>query len=675
MTDMHEGRATCADGAASEARRVLVRGLAGAGKSADALASVQALVEEGAPTAEVVLVCATPTAAADAARELARRSGALAGVRALTAREMELDLLSDADARELTGRRPRVLGGFEESFLMEDMRVTGIPARRLKGMLGFFRKSLTEMADDDMASFIIDPREQVVLDALHAHLRAFDAMLGCEVSNLAVRYLRAFPGAASRLAARHVVVDDYQCLNRASQLFLDMLGARTLLAYADPAHAAQGADPFPCLAGVDKFVGRNPGCEVRELAAPVAESARGAAATLVASGYTGAVSPGVIEERGRVEQERPYDVTPATPAVGGVEHLSFAGPDEEAEGVVARVGELLAAGARPSDVLVMAPTRAWEARAFRALADAGVACQQLPQALAQGDLRDLGRCAAGRMYVALALLADPQDSLAWRCWCGCGDYLARSAAFVGVEELAHTRGVGLGEAIRLLEAGEAQAVPGQDGVVEAWRQGMDMVGELASLRGRALLEELAHGLGMPAVPPEFAALVADADAPADPALAWQAPADADAAALFAAAYARETAPRLAGDEAGVRVARYGEACALRASHVIACGAMNGWLLPHGYFDLAEAGFEQRAKMDAEARWTMYELASDAARTLTLTSFEACDLELAERAHLKGYKVRMGVGGRRVTTCRLSDAAAYALHAWGLIGLPQGSLVH
>ena len=646
-------------------RRALVRGLAGAGKTTAALSRVEALVASGVPADTVVLVCATPTAAADAARELSARSAELAGVRTRTARDLELCLLADEDARALTGRRPRVLGAFEESFLMEDMRVTGIPARRLKGMLGFFRKSLTQLADDDMASFIIDPREQMVLDALHAHLVAYDAMLDCEVSNLAVRYLRKYPEAARRLRAAHVVVDDYQCLNRASQLFLDMLAPETLVAFADPSHAAAGEDPFPYPEGLAEFAERNPEAAQAELPVPSAATARGAAAALATSGYVRATSPFAVEQRGRVEVAPPYDVTPVPVGEGSVTLTTYDGPDEELAGVAAGVRQALAGGASPADVLVLAPNRRWLAGVSRALARAGVASQELSgHALTAGSFRDLERCAAGRMYVALALLADPDDALAWRCWCGCGDYLARSATFAGVEELARARGVALGEALRLLDAGEAPAVAGQDGVLEAWRQGRAMIENLASLRGRALLVELAGGLGLPGVPSAFAELVADDGDDADPALAWRAPSDADARALFAAAYARETTPRLAGPARGVRVAEYGRACGLSAEHVFVCGAMNGWLLPHAYFDLAEAGFEERAKMDAEARGTLYELASCATGTLAITGFSACDLELAERAHLKGYKVRMGADGRRVTTCRISDAVTYALQAWG-----------
>ncbi|MFR1166139.1 MAG: hypothetical protein ACLSDQ_00085 [Adlercreutzia equolifaciens] len=46
-----------------------------------------------------------------------------------------------------------------------------------------------------------------------------------------------------------------------------------------------------------------------------------------------------------------------------------------------------------------------------------------------GDYRDLDRCAPARLLAALDLAADPANALAWRSWCGFGDYLANSAAF------------------------------------------------------------------------------------------------------------------------------------------------------------------------------------------------------------------------------------------------------
>ena len=67
----------------------------------------------------------------------------------------------------------------------------------------------------------------------------------------------------------------------------------------------------------------------------------------------------------------------------------------------------------------------------------------------------------------------------------------------------------------------------------------------------------------------------------------------------------------------------------------------------------------------ECRAGLYALAGMACEGLTFSGFEACDLELAERMKLKGYRVRMTPEGQRVTTVRRSDLLPYALDAWGI----------
>ena len=52
----------------------------------------------------------------------------------------------------------------------------------------------------------------------------------CEVSNLAVNYLRACPMEESEAPA-HLVIDDYQSLNRASQVLFSMVPAATAVSY------------------------------------------------------------------------------------------------------------------------------------------------------------------------------------------------------------------------------------------------------------------------------------------------------------------------------------------------------------------------------------------------------------------------------------------------------------
>lgn len=644
---------------AADTARVLVRGVANSGKTVLACSHVRDLLEAGVPAGEILVVASTPTAAHDMGCELGESAH---GVRICPARDFELELLGSPEARAVVGRRPHVLCDFEESFLLEDMRATGVPARRLKGMLGFFRKSLTELADDDMASFIIDPREQAVLDALYRHLGAYDAILDCEVSNLAVHCLRAHPEMAGACGVRHIVLDDYHCLNRASQILFDLLDPATLWAFADETLERQGVDPFPYPAGVAEFCQRNPEAVVVELAAPVA-SVAAAASQLASSGYLTALSIGLAESRGKVETAQAYEVVAAERPCEGISQRVYAGPGEEVEGVAAWVAGLVEAGADPANILVLAPNRAWFGRVCRALHEKGVVLEEHDgRRVAGGSFRELDACRTGRMYTALALLADPNDSLAWRCWCGCGDYLARSNIFTGIEELAVRRGIGLGEALRLLDAGEAPEVPGQESALTAYRQGRAMIDELGALCGSELLARLAEGLGMEAVPAVYAGLVAEAAAGDK----------AGAAELLACA--RVLAQGGASKSGAVRVAMYDQASPLKADHVVVCGLMNGWMPEHAYFDLAEADFDVRAGLDARARADMYCLASCATGDLVFTGFARCDLELAERTHLKGYKVAMGADGKRTTTVRPSDLLVYALHAWGLAPLPSGSLL-
>ena len=627
--------------------RVLVRGHHNSGKTSQVLAHVADLMEVGADPASILVVAANPTAAADLCR-------VLAGVRVTTARAFELELLSAPAARALTGRRPRVLADFEEQFLIEDLRTTSLAGKRIKGMFGFFQRSWTELADDDMGSFILDAQEYLLHSAAKGHLAAYDAMHPCEVSNFAVNYLRACPGPQEAAGLLHVVIDDYQSLNRASQMVFELVEPQTLWAFADPAHAAQGSDPFPYLKGLEEFVERNPGAVVVDLDGPSASGAVGAAEVLVASGFTSTASPCTVENRGKEVAESAYDVPALGTPLPGVEALTFTTPREEFDGVADRVVALLEEGVAPASIVVAVPNRSWGTNMAKALGARGTATQLLGRKQAVGgNLRELEACGSSRMYTALALLADPGDALSWRCWCGFGDYLARSNVFGAIEKEAAEREVSVPRMLdEMYRAGEASTAARQ-AFFEAYRQGMAMVEELGGMHGAALVAELASGLGLEGVPPVVAA-ARDAAGP-----------EADAAAIFAELQRLVIDPALVGDEGGVRVVEYDLLTGIKAAHVFVVGCMNGWFPEHAYFDLAEADFEHRRRMDMDCRAGVYALAGAATEGLVFSGFELCDLESAERLKLKGYRVRMTPEGARVTTVKRSDVLDYALDAWGL----------
>lgn len=636
--------------------RVLVRGHRNAGKTRAAIAHVAELAAAGEDPASVLFVAASPTAVADARRALVAADPVLAAVPAMTARDYELSLLDAPAARAITGRRPRVLADFEEQFLTEDLRTTSMPGKRIKGMLGFFQRSWTELADDDMGSFILDAQEHVLHTAVKRYLASYDALDPCEVSNLAVNYLRACPLEADG-APVHVVVDDYQSLNRASQVLLDLVPCKTLWAFADPIYAAEGSDPFPYLAGVERFA-QEAGTVVVDLPDPEPVGAAGAAGVLASCGFMEAASIGVVENRGKEVVEEAYDVPSLPEPLPGVEALAFATPREEFAGVVGRVAALLEGGVSPEDVVVAVPNRTWASNVAKALGARGRAAQVLGRRQpVGGNVRELEACPTARMYTALALLADPEDALAWRCWCGFGDYLGRSNVYGFVMGRAADEGVSVSRELDALYRAGAASTKAQEAFFEAYRQGRGMIEALAGLRGAELVAELAAGLGLDGVPPVVARARDLARA--------ERGGDADAAAIFCALQGLALEPALAGPEGGVRVVEFDRIAGVKGRHVLVAGLMNGWFPEHAYFDLAEADFEHRRRMDRECRAGLYALAGTACESLAFSGFEACDLELAERMKLKGYRVRMTPEGRRVTTVRRSDLLPYALDAWGI----------
>ena len=630
--------------------RVLVRGRGNAGKTRVALAHVQALVEQGADPASILLVAANPTAVVDTRRRLEALDPLLASVRVSTARAFELALLAAPAARALTGRRPRVLADFEEQFLIEDLRTTSLAGKRIKGMFGFFQRSWTELADDDMGSFILDAQEYLLHTAVKGHLAAYDAMHPCEVANFAVNYARACPDSA---AIAHVVIDDYTALNRASQLLFELLEPQTLWICADPEYAPQGTDPFPYLKGIDEFVARNPQALTVDLEDPAASGVAGAAAVLASSGFVRALSPCTVENRGKEVAEASYDVVPLREPLPGVEVLTFTLPRDEFEGVADRVVALLEEGVAPASVVVAVPNRTWATNIAKVLAGHGVVSQTLSgKQPVGGNVRELDACGSARMYTALALLADPNDALAWRCWCGFGDYLARSNVFGAIELQAAEREIAVPVLLDELYRAGDHSTAAQQAFFEAYRQGRGMIESLATLNGAALVAELASGLGLEGVPPVVASARDTAGA------------GASAAEIFGELQRLVLDGALAGDTGGVRVVEYDLLSGIKAAHVFVTGCMNGWFPDHAYFDLAEADFEQRRRMDAACRVGVYALASAATESLVLSGFELCDLESAERLKLKGYRVRMTSEGTRVTTVRRSDVLDYVLDAWG-----------
>lgn len=623
----------------TEAQLTVVSGPAACGKTTELLARVRALLAGGADPADV-LVLAPSATAADALRDrLGARLADVAGardVRVTTPVDVALGILGTPEAFAATGRRAHVLTEAECIFFLQDMLVMGKRNRRLGEMLKFLERGWSELREDD-DDWLVTIEEREVNDFAASRLAFYEALHPAQVTATAVRYLAHAPRARQAARTPHVLVDDARSMSRASQVLAATIAAETLTVAWDDNAALVGAEPYAYDDGKAELLAANEGARVVRLDACHASVAvREALGNVLAQPAFGA---GVVR--------------PQTPAVGedvpagAVRELSCPLLDDEMAQVVAAVTERLDAGEAPEDLFVACSTDAWARRVRTALGAAGVAASVVDgRQPVGGNVRDANRNLAERVYHALALVADPDSAIAWRCWCGYGEYLTCSTAFAAMLDEARATGGTLLGCLRALAADPAAAeARGSEfaHVLRAYRDGLGLIKAVRGLTGQELLAAIARQVASAPVPAAVAGLLGDV-AP-----------DETAAALYARAQRALLDPTFAPGT--VRVGGIEQLVGQRPATIVFAGMVNGLVPTAAYFDLTKATVDEQAKMRARLVRRLYAAAGCARREILCSTFRAAVLEQAEALHLDATRLRL-VGGRRVSQLSPSVCVGY-----------------
>lgn len=592
-----------------------VEGRVGCGKTQRLVEAVLDLLAQGVPPREIILFAATPAAAC----ALERRLKAVVPLEDLplvtTLPLYALDVLSSPQAEARTGRRGRILMGFEERLLLEDVKTSGVAPRRLSEMLKFFYRSWADL-EPMSGDWFYDEQEERVFRLLVGSLRHRESYLACELPRAAFDYGQRFAHDLEALRRDYVLVDDYQMASRASQCLAGLLARTALLVASEPCARTHGSEDYPHFSGIEELVAANPNA-VRE--------------TLAYSHLSRVVTDAV----NLLAADEALDARPIPCACtdqGGCEAMAFERPESELKGVVSLVSHHLSCGARPQGIAVAAATRQWAARIAQALQAEGIAASPLSRPSLGGDMRHTDTCRAARAFTLLRLAADPEDPLALRSWCGFGDYLAQSA-------LANA--VASGDAALSLCAGVAFADAPESALLRqqaasattALAEAAEIVDRLSGLRGSALIDAAIVAVG--ADDDQGAALLRAA--------AKDAGEQATASALCGAVQDRVLSPSFVGD--GVRVGLPEDFAGQTACVVIMAGLVNGLVLPRRYFDPAQMERDKRPAMLAAEMAKTYACAGKAASTLLFTYFTEAPLAEAESLQLKIHRVRLREGER------------------------------
>lgn len=618
---------------------IAVKGGFATGKTTAIVNAVLELLAGGTKGEDILVFAASPLAADDLAERLrvAAPEGlakVAADVRVTVPREYQLEALATHETQTITGRDARLLNSFEYDFLMEDLKTSTIPLKRLSEMMKFFNRQFSELRDFDEDWFYTN-EERELYELLRDCLGFTRGIMPSEVAGLFVRAARG--GVTAKVP--YVFVDDFRCLSRGSQIAASLIAEKRLTVADNPEFSMRVFEDYPYPAGLDELEEANPEMRVVELGE--SHSCPAGYAAVDAYLHQAALPAVSADELNKVD----WDLEAAQKAKGikevhlpkavgtgaaAVEQLTFATPQKEYRGVAAYVEARIAEGVAPGDIVVVTTNRTWQRNLGVALAGKGIPVSDLSSGkVFAGDIRDFAYCDAHQVYTALALLADFTDGVAWRSWLGFGDWLTNSNGMKLWRNRAAMGGQAIDAALEMLPLlANADAEKGGlscANMAKAVDRCKDLYGSCAGLAGSDLLRAVTRKvLGadakVPALVEKLVAPFVDGTLPGK-----------TAAAMVARARRRLDYPT--ADPNTVRLVPYDEVVGVSPKVLVIAGFVNGFMPKHDFFDLSELIMEKREKRRVEDLIRTTRVFATATERILVTGFDTIDLEVATRSHL------------------------------------------
>lgn len=563
----------------------------GTGKSYALKRRVARLLEVENVEPSRILACTfTRTAAEDLRREIAGLGVAGADrIKAQTIHSLCFSILSREDVLQTTGRVPRPLLDFEQRFLLQDLCQAGRGGLRECGKrVAAFEAAWARLQHEE-PGWPLGEADRAFQRALHGWLRFHHAMLIGEVIPETLKYLRDNPLSAHRQAFDHVLVDEYQDLNRAEQALIELLAPGSLVVIGDADQAIytfKHAHPE----GIADFPRHHPTAivfgldECRRCPLLVVEMAN----ALVAHNLN--------------RPDRRLLPQPAKPP-GEVFVVQWPSPEAEARGVARFIADRVGGGrVDPGKVLVLSPRRGFAYSIRDELKRQQVNAHSFfAEELLDGDPKDEDSCAAQEALCLLTLLADPGDRVALRCWCGFGSDSLNAGPWARLRDYCERNGLAPRAALEQIIGDEAplphvKPLTERFFLLEVKRKSME------GLRGLDLLSAIFPEEKEWARP--FAAMAASLGAD-----------DYDAAALRDVIVRGIVQPEMPTDVDYVRLMSLHKSKGLTANLVVVVGCLEG-LLPSVNYDGDDA---EQARSLEEQRRLFYVAITRTTDTLVLSS--------------------------------------------------------
>lgn len=405
--------------AASQNPNVRVVAGPGAGKSFAMKRRVARLLEAGINPNSILPVTFTRVAAEDLHRELVGMEvEGCDRLRGTTLHSLALRTLMRNHVLLATGRTPRPLNDFEMKPFEADLNAHG-GLREVRKKVRAYESAWARLQHDE-PGFAQSDADLAFAHDLVQWLIFHEAMLIGEVIPQFHEYLRSNPAAPERTEYMHILVDEYQDLNKAEQSAIELL--------SDNAHVCIVGDDDQSIysfkhahpEGIREWVEINVGAEdltlveCRRCPTRVVDMAN----SLIAH-----------------NQMRPIPrqlVPRADNGQGDVRIVQYLTLDGEIAGVATIISELIESGTPPGDILILAQRSVIGTPIFERLVEAGIPVRSY-YAEAELDSEE-----AQHRFALLKLFVNRYDRVALRWLLGLGVNNWRAPAYKRIQERCDT---------------------------------------------------------------------------------------------------------------------------------------------------------------------------------------------------------------------------------------------
>ncbi len=500
--------------ASSQSERMCVLAGPGTGKSFAMMRRVARLLEEeGVQPEQILAVTFTRVAAEDLHRELINlgvpRANELQG---RTLHSLAMAILMRNHVLPVLGRTPRPLNDFELRPLIADIGNAYGDVHQRKRLIKAYGSAWARLQTDEPGYAPTDA-ERLFAQDLVTWLTFHEAMLMDEVVPHLLTYLRANPGCPEISEFQHLLIDEYQDLNRAEQEVIELLGSNGALCIIgdddQSIYSFKHAHPDGIrLRSADATTEGHQIADCRRCPTTVVRLAN----SLIARNN---------DRLGTAMAEIPAN------GPGVVTVRQYSTFDAEAQAVAAKIRNLIADGVAPSEIIVLAQRATFANPIYRTLLAAGIPVKSYYAETA------LDNDQAQERFAILKLYENQEDRVALRWLLGYGKSNWSASQYRRILEYVRANGGSPWQTLNSLadgnlnlprtqplvqrfvtireEIGRLQALADFEGFLDAWLPQAPetelLAIEIKNIRGEvdspsSLLKKLSEAITFPDVPDE-----------------------------------------------------------------------------------------------------------------------------------------------------------------------------